>query len=272
MSCCRQKIAMLFLLLFITGCALVPVEDGPALQIGTVQKPYEVRGLLQQDLYLGGVIRITGDLFVPTGRSLQIAPGSHVLVVGNDSTKIDPEYLDKGTEILVKGRLIIAGKKGLPVKFSLDDSTPQGENWTGFELVAAEAAIFNYVDILGAEIGILSLDSSPQLTQVNILGARYGILMQGGGELVYRGGRISSGDAGLLCFDHSALSLVQMSIVDNLEEGLYLASGCSLQQQGLQINRNDLGAVASESYRTSLQVSLGDNRIDFKPLPGDAIQ
>lgn len=263
---------MLLTLLLIAGCATARIDSIPDLQIGTTQKPYEIRGLLQQDLHLGGVIRITGDLFVPAGRSLHIAPGSQILIVGNDSTKIDPEYLDKGTEILVNGRLVIAGEKGLPVRLSLDESTPKGENWTGIELINAEAAIISHVDILGAEIGIFSLDSSVQLTQVNILGSRYGILLQGGGELVYRGGRISGGDAGLLCFDHSAVSLEQMSIVDNLEEGLYLARGCSLQPQDLLIKRNDLGAVASESYRRSLQPFLSDNRIDFKPLPVEIMQ
>ncbi len=266
-----QKISMFFVLLLLTGCATTGIDSPPALQIGTALEPFEIRGVLQKDLQLGGVIRLTGDLFIPLGRSLYIAPGSRLLVVGNDSTKIDPEFLDKGTEILVKGRLAIAGRQMAPVTLSLDESTPAGENWAGIELVGAESVLLSHVDILDAEIGILSLNSSVQLVQVNILGSRYGLLMQGGGQLVYKGGRISGGDAGLLCFDRSALNLSQVSIVDNLEEGLYLARGCSLEQQDLKIERNDLGLIASETYRNGLQPSLRDNRIDFKSLPVETL-
>ncbi len=272
MPCLLQKTALFLALLALMGCATPRLEAGPVLQLGTDSEPLEISGTLVQDRWIGGVIRLTGDLLIPTGRSLQIAPGSHVRVVGSDSTKIDPEFLDKGTEILVKGRLTLAGQQGAPIKLSLDGSTPPGENWAGIELVAAESAIFKHVDILGAEIGILSLDSSPQLEQVNILGSRYGMLLQGGGELIYRGGRISGGDAGLLCFGNSSLNLHRLSILDNQEEGLYLASGCVLKQQDLQIVRNDLGVVASEIYRDDLKSVLRSNRIDFKAIPAGSRQ
>lgn len=267
MCCFRQKISIFFVLVLLTGCATTGIDRMPELLMGTAQEPLEISGVLQRNLQLGGVIRLTGDLLIPAGRSLQIAAGSQILVVGTDSTKIDPEFLDKGTEILVRGRLSIVGRQAAPVRLSLDESTPAGENWAGIELIGAESVILSHVDILGAEIGILSLNSSPQLEQVNILGSRYGLLLQGGGQLVYRGGRISGGDAGLLCFDRSALELRQIRILDNLEEGLYLARGCSLEQHDLEIARNDLGVVASESYRKDLQPSLRDNRVDFKPLP-----
>lgn len=272
MRCFNPKLYLLATFWLLSGCATARTVGSPELMTGTAQTPLEVRGVLQQDLRLAGVIRLTGDLFIPAGRSLFVAPGSQILVVGNDSTKIDPEYLDKGTEILVKGRLILAGQQDARISLALDAATPVGENWTGIELVGAESAILNHVDIMGAEIGILSLDSSPQLRQVNILGSRYGLLLQAGGALVYQGGRISGGDAGLLCFGHSSLDLNQVQILDNQEEGLYLASGCSLTQHELTIERNDLGAVAAESYRASLQSALQSNRIDFKPLPDETPQ
>ncbi len=261
---CRSFVFILGLLL--TGCALSPTVSPPKLQNGTAQHPIEISGVMQQDLRLGGVIRLSGDLLIPKGRNLQVEPGSRILVVGTDSTKIDPEFLDKGTEILVKGRIHLAGEKMAPVTLSLDEETPAGENWAGIELVAAEEAVFRFVDIIGAETGILSLDSSPQLEEVNILGSRYGLLLQGTGRLDYAGGRISGGDAGLLCFDQSVLNLNQLQIIDNLEEGLYLAVGCTLQQQGLLIERNDLGAVASAESRELLAPTLRANRVNFKPL------
>lgn len=257
---------MLFLGVLMTGCTATLVDKLPPLQTGTTLNPLEISGVLQQDQRLDGVIRLTGDLLIPAGRNLSIASGSRILVVGTDSTKVDPEFLDNGTEILVKGSLQIAGTKDAPVIFMLDEATPAGENWAGIELIMAESANFRHVDIIGAETGILSFDSDLQLEQVNILGSRYGLLLQGGGRLTYSGGRISGGYAGLLCFDQSSLQLTQLRIVDNLEEGLYLAADCSLDQSGLQIERNDLGVVAVETYREVLRPSLRSNRIDFKPL------
>jgi hypothetical protein len=272
MLCLFRKTALFIVLLLLTGCAASAIDSAPKLQVGTTQDPIEIRGVLQEDLQLGGVIRLTGDLLIPAERSLLIAPGSRILVLGNDSTKIDPEFLDKGTEIIVRGSLTIAGQATAAVTLTLDEATPPGENWAGIELIAAESVSLSHVDILAAEIGILSLDSRMQLTQVNILGSRYGILLQGGGHLDYRGGRIGGGDAGLLCFDQSALELDRLSILDNVEEGLYLAKGCSLQAHELRIERNDLGAVASNNYRTVLQPALRDNRIDFKSLDPETLQ
>ncbi len=263
----RNSLISVVALLVLWGCTTPQISRIPQLQVGTDQHPFEISGVLSADLRLSGVIRLTGDLLIPAGRSLWIAPGSSVLVVGNDSSKIDPEFLDKGTEILVKGSLIVAGEGSAPVRFALDPATPAGENWSGIELIGAQTTQFSHVDIFAAETGILSIDSSPRLEQVNILGARNGLLLQGGGVMDFHGGRISGGDAGLLCFDRASLALNQVQIVDNLEEGMYLAPGCSVKAQDVAVERNDLGLVALASTRAQLTLSLHSNRIDFKPLP-----
>ncbi len=260
------KFLLLLVLGGLTGCALTPTVNRPALQVGTLEQPIILSGVLPQDLRLGGVIQLKGDLLVPVNRRLEFAPGSQILVVGTDSTKIDPEFLDKGTEILVKGQILFAGEQNAPIRISLDAATPEGENWAGIELFNSQSAIFRYVDILAAETAILSIDSSLQLEEVNLLGSRYGLLLQGRGQLVYNRGQISGGDAGLVCFDQNTLNLQQVRIIDNLEEGLYLAAGCSLKQQGLQIARNDLGAVAPSGYRDLLGDALRSNRVNFHEL------
>ena len=254
--------------LLLAGCA-VPQNSKPALlKTGTLEQPLELSGFLTENLRLAGVIRLTGDLLIPAGRTLSIEAGSTVLVVGNDSTKIDPEFLDKGTEILVKGGLLVAGEFSAPVRFILDAETPAGENWTGIELSSAEEAVFRFVDIFSAETGILSIDSSPKLEQVNILGARVGLLLQGKGELSFQGGHLSGGDAGLLCFDQVTLVLDRLQIADNQEEGFYLSPGCVAKSQDVTVERNDLGLVALPASREKLNLILRSNRVDFKPLSG----
>jgi hypothetical protein len=264
--------ALVPLLLTFSGCAPRQVSTPATLQLGSVQQPLEISGILARDQRLGGVIRLTADLVIPLGRTLRIEAGSQLLVVGTDSTKIDPEVLDKGTEILVRGRLEVAGEAGAPVRFALDPATPAGENWAGIELIGAQAAVLTHLDIFSAEIGLLSVDSHPRLEQVNILGARSALLLQGRGSLTYRGGRISGGDTGLLCFDQQQLSLNQVQIADNQEEGLYLAPGCALSAQDLAVERNDLGLVAPASAKAEGQMRLSGNRIDFKPLAAGVLR
>lgn len=254
------------LLLLCSACA-APLVREAKLVVGTGEQPFEISGYLQEDLRLSGLVRVLADLQIPKGRSLTFLAGTRVQILGTDSTKIDPEVLDKGSEILVRGRLFVLGTPEAPVTFLLDPETPAGENWAGIELLAAEEVHISYTDIIGAEIGILSIDSQAELEQVNLLGSNYGLLLQGQSQLAYHGGRVAGGTAGLLCYDQSLLQLENLQIVDQQEEGLYLAPGCQLVQQNLTIARNDLGLVAEMARGAEFSASLKDNRINFKPLP-----
>jgi hypothetical protein len=258
------RLPVFCLLLMCSACAAPQTR----VVLGTAQQPLDIGGYLQEDLSVGGEVRVLADLIIPAGRSLTFLAGTRVKILGTDSTKIDPEVLDKGSEILVRGRLLVIGTPQAPVTFMLDPETPSGENWAGIELLKAEEARILHADIHGAEIGILSIDSNVQLEQVNLLGSNYGLLLQGQSRLSYLGGRIAGGNAGLLCYDFSLLQLEDLQIVDNQEEGLYLAAGCRLQQRGLSIARNDLGLVAGAEQGAELTSSLSANRIDFKPLSG----
>jgi len=261
-----KRLLTCVLLLLCSACVASVQPDARTL-IGTRSQPVELSGYLQESLRLGGLVRILADLQIPKGRSLTFLAGSRVQILGTDSTKIDPELLDKASEILVRGRLLVLGTPQAPVTFVLDPETPAGENWAGIELLAAEEARIHYADIIGAEIGILSINSQVQLEQVNLLGSAYGLLIQGQSQLAYGGGRIAGGTAGLLCYDSGELLLENLQIVDHQEEGLYLAPNCQLRQQKVKIARNDLGLVAVAERGAELATSLSANRINFKPLP-----
>lgn len=258
-----------FCLLLVCSACVASFPPETRVVAGSAQQPIEIGGYLQEDLRLGGEVRVLSDLLIPAGRSLTFLAGSRVKILGNDSTKIDPEMLDKGTEILVQGRLLVLGTPQAPVTFLLDPETPSGENWAGIELLEAEEARIRFADILGAEVALLSIDSKVLLEQVNLLGSGYGLMLQGQSQLTYLGGRIAGGTAGLFCYDSGSLQLENLHIVDHQEEGLYLAPGCQLQPQGLKIARNDLGLVADTATGEKLASSLTANRIDFKPLYGE---
>lgn len=262
---------LLITILLLAGCAPsnLPVfetrESAP-------DAPLELSGVLQQDLQVSGRVRILGDLLVPAGRTLRVLPGSQLSVLGNDSTKIDPEFLDKGTEVLVHGTLEILGTADRPVSFRLDPETPAEERWAGIELVSGGQALMQHVDISGAETGILALDASLNAAQVNLLGGRYGLLLQGSSQVIFAGGQIRGGDAGLLCYGRSQLVLSDLLIVDNQEEGLYLASGCVLNAERVTIARNDLGLVAAVGPARLTGLKLEGNRVDHLPLGNGGVK
>lgn len=258
---------VLFVGLVLTGC--LPSAPSPLeTRNGTPAAPVELIGVLPQDVQVQGSIRVTGDLLIPAGRTLRILAASSVDVLGTDSTRIDPEYLAKGTEILVRGTLEVVGEKGQRVRFRAAEKTPRGEGWAGIEIIAGGRADLRYLDIRGAETALLLIDAQVKAQQLNLSGSRYGALVQRGGRLFVAGGRISGGDAGLLCFDGAALHLSDLQIVDNQEEGLYLARGCQLVAEKLLSARNDLGLVAPAMQELN-GLRLQHNRVNFKPLAND---
>ena len=83
-----------------------------------------------------GVIQVTGDVTVPTGSTLNIAAGTHVLVDG-DATPGSTA----GKRIIVNGTLNSNGTFAQPVAIS---STAGTDRWGGFLLSAAQPSAMNY--------------------------------------------------------------------------------------------------------------------------------
>ena len=70
-----------------------------------------VGGKISGDVRLSGRVRVTADLLVLPGATLELAPGSELLFGKSESTKVDPEYFLGGTELVVRGTLRAVGAK-----------------------------------------------------------------------------------------------------------------------------------------------------------------
>lgn len=95
----------------------LPVPAGPARADAESSSPApqerSIGGKISGEVRLSGRVRVTEDLLVLPGSTLSIAPGTVVAFDKSESSKVDPEYLFGGTELVVRGTLRASGARFL---------------------------------------------------------------------------------------------------------------------------------------------------------------
>jgi len=88
----------------------------------------EVSGTLYRDKTWSGTIRVTGDVYIPPGRTLTILPGTVVrFAVRSDSVnhlRGENNCPAPKAELIVEGTLNAQGTEGKPILFTSDSATP----------------------------------------------------------------------------------------------------------------------------------------------------
>ena len=255
------------LLLLLFSCAPLPSQ-----QINEVVQRETLGGVLTTDTLLDGDYLLEADLQVPAGITLTISPGSSILVVPSDSTKVDPEYLSKETEVLVRGRLLARGTAAKPILFVTAGKDKNQVQWAGLQFVSSQDSQLEHLLIEQAETGILCLDSSPQIHFVQILRSRYGILLQQNSHPLISNSLLADGEAGLFCWDQSAPVLQRTTISGHQEEGIYLGRDCKAELRENLIKKNDRGIVLPNGVSIDSSNLIFSNRLDFHSYPTEARQ
>lgn len=252
------------LLLFLLGaCAPADRLPSPA----KLEKMPEIGGILSESRTISGDYRMSVDLQIPAGISLTLEAGTRIFVVFSDSTKIDPEYLSRETEILVRGQLLIRGTRNQPV-WLLPAEEPGNEvRWGGITLVDGADASLEHLRIAQAETALLCLNSSPRVIDLRAERCRYGILLQQQSAAQVSDSRLADGEAGIFCWDQSAPRLSRVVVEGNSEEGVYLAENCKAEWQDLVIRDNDRGLVQPAGRSIASGVALLGNRQDLLSYP-----
>ncbi|WP_303720985.1 NosD domain-containing protein [Malonomonas rubra] len=252
-----RKLFVLSILLVLFGCAgHQPVIVDP------LELP-QISGTIPSDLVLDGQYLLAADLQVPTGLILTIKPGTTVYVQPSDSTKIDPEFLSRETEVLIRGTLNAVGTEAQPIVFK-----PIGEDrdailWSGLQLVDSVGSELAHLRIEQAEAGLLCLNSSPNVLSLQVQRSRYGILLQQQSAPQIRDSLLTSGEAGLFCWDQSAPQVRNSRIVHLQEEGLYLGRDCRGAFSGNLIGENDRGVILPAGVVFDESNHVAGNRLDF---------
>jgi len=129
--------------------------------------PHEetIEGKISGERHVAGRVRVTADLLVLPGATLELAPGSELVFEKSESTKVDPEFFFGGTELVVRGTLRADGAKllfpdrtgGVVVdggNASLTDTAISGAE-AGFTLVhAGKATVEGKVTVRDCRTGV----------------------------------------------------------------------------------------------------------------------
>lgn len=106
----------------------------PVTSLGATPPVTEVSGVLPGDTTWSGVVRVTGDVTVPAGRTLTVQSGTHVLLAGTAAAGDA-----NGSDLLVQGVLRLDGTAAAPI--SLTAASPD-TRWG--EIVLAGGGISNF--------------------------------------------------------------------------------------------------------------------------------
>src|SRR3990172_7425445 len=133
-----------------------------------VGAPVEVEGAVRQDTAWSGEVLVAGDVLVPEGVTLTIMPGTKVMFVASESSKIEPVYLSMQTEIMVRGRLLVKGGTDRPVVFmpapeDMNTKRPERGDWGGliFDGPASGGSVIANARFVMADTAVQTFNSSP---------------------------------------------------------------------------------------------------------------
>ncbi len=91
-------------------------------------------------------ILITGDIIVPAGITLTVAPGVTVLFAANSDDQANGVWTDK-TEIQVYGALVAEGTEANPIYFTSDSEGPAVGDWGGI-VIRKDSTSSSFVNCL----------------------------------------------------------------------------------------------------------------------------
>jgi hypothetical protein len=139
-------------------------------------------GVLDNDETWEGIISVTGDFRVPQGVTLNISPGTLVLVSAlSDDQKsggtsgqdhynpkkpvCDEAYTQSRVEIMIDGSLIARGTAAEPIIITSDAATPQTDDWMGMQFSQGaagdlERTVIEYGRIFGISSSNVTIKQS----------------------------------------------------------------------------------------------------------------
>ena len=250
-----------------------------------------------------GTIIVTGDLRVPAGQTLTIAPGTQVLFVNAD---VAPPAGVGDYTLDVQGTLIVDGVAGNPVVFSGQDitaKTPGG--WDRIIVSGAGSsithAIVEYGDVgleLKADVALEQVVVRKTLAQCILLNnaddailtdvsvtecGTHGVhaITNSTNVMATRLSSINNGQHGVFLTGDSALDISVGTLTDNGADGARAASGSTLDMsdgvvedntgRGLTFLGNSDGMITRNQLRSNGAEGIGVLS-DFTGVPNPVVQ
>jgi hypothetical protein len=152
-----------------------------------VPSPLQVEGAVTHDTTWKGRVLVAGDVLVPEGVTLTIAPDTDVMFMSSESSKIEPAFLSMQTEIMVRGRLVAEGEKDKEITFGpapeeLGGKKPERGDWGGVIFDGPESTKSKVTNarFTKADTALSFYGSSPDISACMVTDCRYGIVSMTG--------------------------------------------------------------------------------------------
>jgi len=124
---------------------------------------------LEQDTTWSGTIVVGGDIYVPPGVTLTIAPGTTVKFKKIDEKSdqnlfaVDSPYYPEA-ELIIRGRLVARGTADNQIVFTSAEMTPRPADWGAINFLGSEGNQVEYAKIYCAYNGIHAHGSSVDIS------------------------------------------------------------------------------------------------------------
>ncbi|MHB1349075.1 MAG: right-handed parallel beta-helix repeat-containing protein [Desulfobulbaceae bacterium] len=124
---------------------------------------------IDQDTTWSGTVVISGDIYVPPGVTLTIAPGTVVKFKKIDEKSdqnlfdIDSPYYPEA-ELIIRGRLIARGTPDKQIVFTSAEMRPNPADWGAINFLGSEGNVVEYAKIYCAYNGIHAHGSEVRVT------------------------------------------------------------------------------------------------------------
>jgi len=202
-----------------------------------------------KDTLWQGEVTLSDDLLVPSGVTLTIAAGTIIIVNPAESTKIDPEYLSRYTEILVRGSLRAEGTDLQHVSFRLAKTGEGDDRWAGIIVDHGEASLAGS-EISDAETGIYVVNGKLEMDGSKLYDNRYGVVAQGDAARVsILKSLLSHNEYGLFTFGKVSLKTEKVTFESNIKKDVHEAVRQPVMLQNIQEYEEDNGKEITRIYK-----------------------
>jgi len=187
-----------------------------------VSTPVQVEGAVASDTTWKGSVIVAGNVLVPEGVTLTIAPGTDIMFMTSESSKIEPAFLSMQTEIMVHGYLVAEGEKGKVITFGpapqeINGKKPERGDWGGIIFDGPESgkSKISNARFSKADTALAFYGSSPDIAGCTVEDCRYGVISMGGSAPKFEACSITGNEFGVVSGPGSSPAFNKCSISKN---------------------------------------------------------
>jgi hypothetical protein len=225
----------------------------------------EISGVISGDTTLSGTVKVIKDVYVKEGITLTIKPGTTVIMVKSESTKVEPYYLSSYTEIIVRGSIIAKGTKDQKISFIPEKKGKEMKDYAGVILLKGGDSVFEHCSFEGAERAIYAIRTKVSVTNCDFNECFYAISAKDS-EVVVTGSTVKNCDKGIY-FHDSRGEVKNNEFYGCLEDALFINNKSTISVTDNLFKDNMIG-VSTLVYKGRFLESnkFENNKSDVRAL------